>query len=280
MPLTVALAVLVAAVLHATWNALVRYHGDRLAMVTVLAAFSGLFALPGALWLGPPDPAAWPWLATSVVLHLGYNVFLATAYSHGELGRVYPLARGTAPLLTLVAGTLLLGHTVDEWQRAGVVTLAGGILVLALEGGWRRLRRSPRGAVYALVTSVFIASYTLSDGMGARAAASPHAYVLWLFVLDGVPLLLYALATGKIGTGAALSMNWRAGVVAGLLSLGAYWIAIWAMTVAPIATVAALRETSVVFAVLIGVAFLGESFSLVRALSVLTVLAGLVMLRV
>lgn len=279
MSVTVAVAVLIAAVLHAAWNALVRFHGDRLAMVTVLAAFSALFALPGALWLGLPSVAAWPWLATSVVLHLGYNVFLASAYSHGELGRVYPLARGSAPLLTLIAGTLLLGQTVDGWQRAGVVTVAAGILVLAFESGWRRLRQSPRGAMYALITSVFIASYTLSDGMGARASVNPHAYVLWLFVLDGVPLLLYALATGRSGIGATLSMNWKTGAVAGLLSLGAYWIAIWAMTVAPIAAVAALRESSVVFAVLIGVLFLGESFSVVRALSVLTVLGGLVLLR-
>ena len=279
MSLTVVLAVLVAAVLHAAWNALIRFHGDRLAMVTMLAAFSALFALPGALWLGLPSADAWPWLATSVVLHIGYNVFLASAYTHGDLGRIYPLARGTAPLVTLIAGTLLLGQTVADWQRAGVITLAGGILVLAFESGWRQLRRSPKGALYALVTSLFIAGYTLSDGMGARASTNPHAYVLWLFVLNGIPLLLYGLATGNAPGAAALSANWRAGSVAGLLSLGAYWIAIWAMTVAPIAAVAALRESSVVFAVLIGVIFLGESFSRVRAISVLTVLSGLVMLR-
>ena len=279
MSMTVVLAVLVAALLHAAWNALIRFHGDRLAMVTIIAAVAAACALPGALWLGPPGPAAWPWLAVSMTLHIGYNVFLAMAYGHGELGHIYPLARGSAPLLTLMAGSLLLGQTVQDWQRAGVITLAAGILLLAFEGGGRHLRRSPRGATYALVTSCFIAGYTLSDGMGARASADPHAYVLWLFVLNGIPLLLYGVATGISNLAGALSTNWKAGCAGGLLSLGAYWIAIWAMTMAPIATVAALRESSVVFAVLIGALFLGEPFSRVRALSVLTVLGGLVMLR-
>lgn len=278
MPLTVAVAVLAAALLHAVWNALLRFQGDRLTMVTLLVAFSGLFALPGALWTGPPEPAAWPWLAASMALHVGYNVFLARAYGHGELGRVYPLARGAAPLLTLVAGGLLLGQTLETWPRLGVITLAGGILLLALEGGWRGFRQNPRSVTYSLTTALFIAGYTLADGIGARTASNTHAYVLWLFVLNGLPLLLHRLATGRSRPD-ALVANWRAAAIGGLLSLGAYWIAIWAMTVAPIAAVAALRESSVVFAVLIGALFLREPFTRIRVLSVLTVLAGLVMLR-
>lgn len=279
MTLTVALAVLLAALLHASWNALIRFHGGRLAIVTLLTAFSAAFALPGAMWLGPPSAAAWPWLAGSVMLHVGYNTFLASAYAHGELGRIYPLARGTAPLVTLIAGYLLLQQSLGAWQTIGVVTLAAGILILAVEGGVRQLRRTPRGAVYAIVTSLFISGYTLSDGMGARACEDPHAYVLWLFVLDGIPLLVYGLVRDRRQTGADFAANWKAGAAAGLLSLAAYWIAIWAMTLAPIAAVAALRESSVVFAVIIGVVFLGESFTWLRAASVLTVAAGLVMLR-
>jgi drug/metabolite transporter (DMT)-like permease len=278
--LSIALAVLLAAVLHASWNALIRFHGDRLAMMTLLAAFGAVFALPAALWLGPPDPASWPWMAASVTLHVGYNVFLASAYNHGELGRIYPLARGTAPLVTLVAGVSLFGHAVDGWQATGVATLAFGIMILAFEGGWQSLRRSPRGAVYALVTSLFIAAYTLSDGMGARASGNAHAYVSWLFVLDGIPLLVYGLVTGAGRTGRAFAGNWKAGSMGGALSLGAYWIAIWAMTVAPIALVAALRESSVVFAALIGVLFLGETHTRLRTVSIVAVVAGLVMLRV
>ena len=279
MTLGVALAVLLAAALHASWNALLRFHGDRLAMATLLAAFSGLLALPGALHTGLPAPESWPWMALSVLLHVGYNSFLASAYDHGELGRIYPLARGAAPLLILSGGALLLHETLDLPQTAGVVTLAAGILILAFEGGWRQLVRAPRGAVFALATSVFIAGYTLSDGMGARAAADAHAYVLWLFVFNAIPLLVYGLLARPASTAAAFTANWRPGVVGGACSLAAYWIAIWAMTQAPIALVAALRECSVLFAVMIGTAFLGETFSWLRLASVLAVTAGLGLLR-
>jgi drug/metabolite transporter (DMT)-like permease len=160
----------------------------------------------------------------------------------------------------------------------GVIVLAGGILLLAFEGGWRALRRSPRGVAYALATAMFIAGYTLLDGMGARSAASPHAYVAWLFVLDGIPLLVYGLVTGRGDTVRAFLGNWRSGIAAGMASLAAYWIVVWAMTLAPIATVAALRESSVLIAVLIGVAFLGERFTWLRTLSAVLVLGGLAQL--
>lgn len=280
MSLTIIAAVLLAALLHAGWNALLRFRGDRLVTMAMLAAFGGLFALPWALWLGPPDAAAWPWLVCSAVMHLGYNTFLAIAYDHGDLGRIYPLARGTAPLLTLGGGYALLGDTVGAWQASGVFTLAAGILLLALEGGWRTLRRSPRGAAYAVATSAFIAGYTLLDGHGARIAQDPHAYVAWLFVLNGIPLLAWFAIRHRPQLTALLAGNWQAGSLAGLASLGAYWIAIWAMTLAPIATVAALRESSVLFAVLIGVVFLREPLSSIRVISALVVLAGLVLLRV
>lgn len=278
MTFAVASAVLLAALMHAGWNALLRFHGDRLSMVTQLAACSGLLALPAAMLLGFPNGRAAPWLAASVSLHVGYNVFLASAYSHGDLARVYPLARGTAPLLTLIVGSALFHQSADPMQAAGIGVLAGGILILAFEDGWRGLKRSPQGAGYALVTAVFIAGYTLCDGLGARAAGNPHAYVSWLFVLNGTPLLLYGMARGRRKALRAVGRDWPAGMAAGLLSLAAYWIAIWAMTVAPIALVAALRECSVVFAVLIGIWF-GESITWVRAVSLCAVMIGLFMLR-
>ncbi len=279
MTLAVASAVLFSALLHASWNALIRLKGDRLAMMTLLATFAAVFALPGLLLVSPPHPNSWPWLAASVVLHLGYNVFLANAYMHGELGKVYPLARGSAPLLTLLASFLIVGEPLPALTVLGIVTLGVGILALTFEQGLKVIREAPKGVAFALGTSVFIAGYTIADGMGARAAGSAHSYILWLFVLDGFPLLLYALWARGRATSEMISENWKAGLVGGALSLIAYWIAIWAMTVAPIALVAALRETSVVFAVVIGVLFLGEKLTAARAVSVAVVILGLVLMR-
>ncbi|MEJ8573742.1 DMT family transporter [Microbaculum marinum] len=279
MTLSVALLVLFSAVLHASWNAIVRIKGDRLAVVTLLATFGALFALPAVVFLPPPPVDAWPWLAASMLLHVGYNVFLANAYAHGELGKVYPLARGAAPLMTLAASLTLLDEPLGTTTILGIVVLGGGIIALTFDRGLRVLIEAPKGAIYALSTSLFIGGYTISDGLGARTSGDALAYTAWLFVLDGLPLLIYAAVRRGRGIGAMFSENWKAGMTAGALSIGAYAIVIWAMTVAPIALVAALRETSVVMAVLIGVVFLGERLTTARTVSVAVVIVGLVMLR-
>lgn len=280
MSLTVIAIVLASALMHAGWNAVLRFRGDRIALMTMLAAMSALIALPGLFFVDFPRTEAWPWLALSVCLHLGYNVFLANAYAHGELGQIYPLARGSAPMLTLAASILLLGENLSPFATLGIIVLGLGIVTLSLDGGVKALRASPRGLVFALITAVFITGYTLSDGIGARAAGDPHAYVLWLFVLDGIPLLAWAFWRQGRATGRMIAQNWKAGFIAGALSLGAYWIAIWGFTVAPIALVAALRETSVVFAVIIGVLFLGEKIKAQRVLAIVIVIAGLVLMRI
>ncbi|WP_436641075.1 EamA family transporter [Microbaculum sp. FT89] len=279
MSLSVALLVLFSAVLHASWNAIVRIKGDRLAVVTLLATFGALIALPGVVLLPFPPADAWPWLIASMLLHIGYNVFLANAYQHGELGKVYPLARGTAPLITLVASLFIVGEALGPLKVLGVVVLGLGIIALTFDRGIRVLMEAPKGAVYALTTSLFIGGYTISDGLGARTAGDALAYTAWLFVLDGFPLLFYAMLARGRGVGAMFAENWKAGLLAGALSIVAYAIVIWAMTVAPIALVAALRETSVVMAVVIGVVFLGEKLTTARMLSVAVVLSGLVLLR-
>lgn len=280
MSATVIAAVLFSALLHASWNAIVRFRDDRFAMVTLVAGAGALIAAPGLLLVSPPPAEAWPWLSASVLLHIGYNVFLANAYAHGELGKVYPIARGTAPLLTLAASLAVIREPLPLTVVLGILTLGAGIFALMLDQGLRVLREAPRGVVMALCTSIFIAAYTVTDGIGARVAGDPHAYTLWLFVLDGFPLILYALwARGRAGTIDMIAGNWQPALIAGALSLGAYWIVIWAMTVAPIALVAALRETSVVMALAIGAVFLGERFTVPRAVSVAIVLLGLVILR-
>jgi drug/metabolite transporter (DMT)-like permease len=276
---TVTLAVLVAAFCHASWNAMIRMRGDKLVSMTLLVTAAGLMALPGVLMVPLLPAAAWPYLITSAIVHVGYNTFLALAYHHGELSKVYPLVRGSAPLLTLALSLVFLDESVDASGIAGIVVLAAGIMSLALDGGWRVLAASPRGTLYAAATSVCITAYTLSDGLGARAAGNAHQYVLWLFFADSVPMLLMVLAIRGRALLAAARENWMAGVAGGALSIAAYWIVIWAFTVAPIPIVAALRETSILFAALIGMALLGEKMTRARALSIVMVLAGLALMR-
>jgi drug/metabolite transporter (DMT)-like permease len=275
----VALAVLFAALCHASWNAIVRMRGDKLISMTLLVTAAGVAALPG-LFVVPVLPArAWPFLIASAIIHVGYNTFLALSYHHGELSKVYPLVRGSAPLTTLAVSLLFLDESIDASGIAGIVVVAAGIMALALDRGWRALAASPRGLLYAVATSLCITAYTLADGLGARAAGNAHHYVVWLFVLDMVPMLAATLVLRGRDFLQAARENWPAGIAGGLLSLVAYWIVIWAFTVAPIPIVAALRETSILFAMLIGMAFLGERVTAVRAASVVTVLVGLALMR-
>lgn len=279
LSLLIASAVLLAALFHASWNAILRINADRLVTLALLTGAPALFSLAAMPFVTPPAAQAWPWLTASVLLHIGYNAFLGLAYAHGELSKVYPLARGTAPLLTLLASVSLFGEDISSTAMAGIVLLALGIIALTFDRGWRVLLQSPRGTVFALITSLFISAYSVTDGMGARAAGDAHAYTLYLFALDGLPIALFLLATRRRAALPALAANWRAGCLAGALSMGAYWIVIWAMTVAPIPLVAALRETSVLFAVMIGVIFLGERLGTARLVSLVVVLAGLALAR-
>jgi drug/metabolite transporter (DMT)-like permease len=275
----VTLAVLLAAFCHASWNAIIRMRGDKLISMTLLVTAAGVLALPMLPFIPLLPGPAWKFLIASAVIHTGYNTFLALSYGHGELTKVYPLVRGSAPLLTLVVSLAALGETIGALTIAGIIVLALGIMSLALDRGWRVLVASPRGILYAAATSLCITAYTLSDGLGARAAGNPHHYVIWLFALDMLPLLAGVIALRGRAFLAAAAENWQAGLAGGFLSLVAYWIVIWAFTVAPIAIVAALRETSILFAVLIGMAMLGERLTPIRAAAIVLVLFGLVLMR-
>jgi drug/metabolite transporter (DMT)-like permease len=279
MTSTIALAVLFSALFHAAWNATIRMPGDKIVSITLLVTAAGLLAFP-LLFAFPMLPrAAWPYVIASAIIHVGYNTALAMSYHHGELTRVYPLLRGAAPLTTLIVSLIFLNEAIDAGEVAGIVVLAVGIMALTLDGGWRALVASPQAVGYALATSLCITAYTLADGLGARLADSAHQYVAWLFVLDALPLLAITLMVKRRDFLAAAGANWRRGVAGGALSLAAYWIAIWAMTLAPIPLVAALRETSILFALFIGLIWLGEKVTPVRAASVVTVLCGLALMR-
>jgi len=275
MSLAVFLAILFAAALHAGWNALVKTGLDRFSSILFLGLAQAAIALLLLPFFGLPPSAAWPWVLAGSALHSGYKLALIRAYGHGDLSQIYPLSRGSAPLIVAVAGALFLGETMDLARTAAVAAIAGGIMLMAGKGGVTRI-----GLFWALVTAAFTAAYTLADGIGARIAGSASAFILTMIVLDGAIMLAYGLAArGRAGLVAMLPA-WRPGVSAGAMSLGAYWIAVWAFTQAPLATVAALRETSVLFAMLIAVAWLKERPAPRRWAAAGLILVGVVLMRV
>lgn len=280
MELWLFLAILVAALLHAGWNALVKVGLDRFLSVALIAMAAGIVALPALFLVAPPQPAAWPWLVASMLLHIGYNVFLVQAYRSGDLGQVYPIARGAAPLLVAVVSVVALHELPSPLATAGIGVLVIGVGLMSLRGGRRTQRLEGHAVGAALATAAFIAGYTLSDGLGARVSGSPSGYIAWLFVGNALVMFILLLATRGTKVLPALADHWRVGLIGGAMSLGAYAIAIKAMTLAPIALVAALRETSVLFAALIGCVWLKEPLSRWRALAALTIVTGVVMAKV
>ncbi|MEA3065062.1 MAG: hypothetical protein QOJ27_1508 [Sphingomonadales bacterium] len=274
MSAAVFFAILFAALLHAGWNAVVKLGLDRFSSILFLALVQGAIALVLLPLFGLPPRAAWPWVLAGSALHSGYKLVLIRAYGHGDLSQVYPLARGTAPLIVAVAGALFLGEAMDPARAAAVLAIGAGIMLMAGKGG---LTRSGLG--WALATAAFTASYTLADGVGARIAGSASAFTLAMFVLDGAFMLLYGLAARGPAAVAALLPAWRGGVAAGAMSLGADWSAIWAFTKAPLAMVAALRETSVLFAMLIAALLLKERIEPRRWGAAALILAGVVLMR-
>ena len=281
----VILAVLFAALLHASWNALIKSAPDKALDTGLVHSIGVLFALPLLAFTGLPDAAAWPYLAASALVHVAYYIALAGAYQHGDLGLTYPVMRGTAPLLVALGSHTLIGERLSATAWAGVVAVCAGVVVLGLSPASMHAARGSRNKAlrFALFNALVIAFYTVVDGLGVRAAGDAGAYVAALFVIDGIPSLLLVLwRRGPAGRAAAMTYLARRARIAWLgtlASLGSYAIALWAMTRAPVAVVAALRETSVLFAVLIGVLWLREPFGAHRAVGVVVILAGVLALR-
>jgi drug/metabolite transporter (DMT)-like permease len=274
-------AVLGAAVLHAGWNAVVKVGLDRFSSILLLGLFQGAIALVLLPFFPIPAGPAWAWLPAAWFLHTGYKLFLIRAYAHGDLSQVYPLARGAAPLMVAIFGAVALGETTTPTKSAAVAAIALGVILMAMKGGSGDLARLPKAALlYALGSAVFTASYTLVDGVGARLAGTASGFALWLFVGDGVAMAFVALWRRGPGVFRPLLGIWKSGLAAGAMSLAAYWIAIWGFTRAPIALVAALRETSVLFALLIAVLFLREPAGPWRWAAAALITAGVVLMRV
>ncbi len=270
--------VLLAAVLHATWNALVKAGTDRLvtiAIVMVTASVPALFALP---FLPFPAAAAWPYLIASVAIHLVYFLALVYAYEHGDLSQVYPIARGTAPMLVALGAWLLAGEALSPYEIAGVLVVSAGIISLA----WRRGIRPPqetKAIGFALLTALTIGTYSVSDGLGVRAAGNAFSYIAWLFFVSGIPIFLIALWRRRGRLRAAFGPALGPGIGGGLVAGTAYGFVIWAMSVAPMAHIVALRETSVLIAAGIGTLVLKEPFGKHRIAAAAVIASGAALLN-
>lgn len=277
MSLAVSMAVLLAALLHASWNAMIKGGGDVLHDTAAIVVGAMLIGLPFLFVVPVPSAAAWPFIIASVTVHLAYYWLMVSAYRLGDLSLVYPLMRGVAPLITAVAGIAVLGEMPAPVAWLGMLLVSAGVFAL----GYRSLGHAPSRAavVFALANAVVIALYTLIDGYGARVSGNVWSYIVWLFVLDGIPFSLWMLATRRPTFIAHLRNRSRRALVGGGLSAAAYAISVWAMTKAPVALVASLRETSVLFATLLGARLLHERLSPRRWSGVIAVVLGVLALK-
>ena len=274
----VTLAVLFGALLHASWNVMVKRSGDALADLALLTMGASLLVLPALFFLPLPATAMWPYLLASNVIHIGYYATLAATYRHADLSVGYPVMRGSAPLLVALFGAIVLREVPHTNVWVGVALISGGVVSLAFAQGVRA--GAGRAIAFALTNATMIATYTLVDAAGARAGDTTLSYVLWMFFLEGLPFALFMLWRRGRPFVEHVKKRWPIGFAAGAFSALSYGIAVWAMTVAPVGAVAALRETSVVFALGLGALLLGERVTPRRWFGVAAVLAGAVTLRV
>ena len=271
------LAVLGAAFLHALWNALIKLGTSKVGGMVILSIVEVPIGLAVVMFTDAINPAAIPWVLAAGCTHFAYKFFLTYAYDRGDLSRVYPIARGAAPMIVALFGSVFLADAVTGKEYFAIAVLAAGILLMArgvfASGEDRRL------LPFAIGSACATATYTLIDGMGARISGSPAAYVAWVFVADGCFFTLGMLALRGWDVIPRHWHAWRMGAFASVASYGAYAVSIWAMTLAPIAVVAALRETSILFAVLIGWLVFGEKMTRGKALAACVIVSGVILTR-
>lgn len=277
MSLWVMLAVLGAAFLHALWNSLLKVGTSRMGAMVILSigeipiGLAVILARPALEW------SVAPWVIAAGCAHFFYKLFLTYAYERGDLSRVYPIARGSAPLMVGLVSPFFLSDVISPMEFAGIAVLGAGILLMARgvfsDGENRRL------IPYALGSACATATYTLIDGQGARVSGDAVAYIAWVFVVDGLFFAGGMLAWKGAAVLPRQAKAWGVGMIAAAASYGAYAVSVWAMTVAPIAVVAALRETSILFAVLIGWLVFGEKMTRSKALAALVIVGGVMLTR-
>ena len=274
-------AVLFAALLHATWNAMIKVSGDRLIIMGVTTATTSLLILPILFYLPLPEPESWPYLILSACVHTFYMLVLVRAYGLGDFAQVYPLSRGSAPLLTGTLGFLILNESMQSSELFGMLLIVVGIFGLALETSAGVLRLSRPALFYSLLTGLCITTYSLVDGIGVRLSGNSLSFIVWMFFLDGflVPLIAFTRRPRTVFFN-TIKTVWKTGLLVSLLSTTGYAIIVWAFSRERIAPVAVLRETSVLFAMLISVLIIKEAFSTLRVLIVSVILTGIILLGI
>lgn len=275
MSLTVFAIILFGAALHATWNAVVKGGDDKLLTTCLITATGAMIAVLLLPFLTIPAVASWPFLLCSVLLQVIYYLLVAHTYRIADMGQAYPIMRGTAPLLVASVSVTLLSEPLPAMAWLGIGVVCVGILSMAVA----RSASGRRGLGLALLNACVIAAYTLVDGYGVRLSGAPAAYTLWIFLLTGVPMAAWAVASRRRVFVAYARANWRLGLIGGVGTVTSYGLALWAMTAAPVAVVSALRETSILFGAAISVLVLKESLTPARIIAACIIAAGVMILR-
>jgi len=278
MGLSVMLLVLLGAGLHATWNGLVKGGADRYLDLVGLLAAAAVLSFLWLLFLPPPARASWPYLAASTLIHQAYFALIALSYRKGDLSLVYPITRGSAPAFTALAAAIWLHERSTPFGTLGVCLVSGGVLLLALDRKrGERLKAEP--ILLALANAAMIVLYTLVDGSGVRLSGNAFSYTNWGFVLCALLFVPTGLVLRKQAAIAHLKRHWPVCLIGAACSVASYSLALWAMTKAPIASVAALRETSILFGVIIAVVHLKERMGRLRLIAVAVILMGAVAIK-
>ena len=273
------LIVLFAALLHAAWNVFIKSGDNKLVETTLLVTGGGAIAGAVLPFVPAPAQASWPFLAASVAIHCAYFSLVALAYRTGQLSFAYPIMRGSAPLFTAILTVFVVGEPIGDGGWLGILLLCAGILWLGRDG-WRSADSQKHALAFALLNAVVIVAYTIVDGLGVRASGNAWSYVLWLFFLNTFPLLAIGFASNARAIVSVSLRGWGKGLAGGLCTVCAYGLALWAMTQAPIALVAALRETSVLIGTALGALLLKERFGFHRWIAAALITAGAVLMKI
>lgn len=279
MTLLVTALLLLAALIHASWNAFIKGARDPVAMATLIYGTEALMMLPVLFFVGPPPQSVWLLTAVHVALHIVYKIALIAMFQHGDLSQVYPVARGVAPLLVTALAIPAAGEIPGAMALLGIGLICAGLLSFALErSAIGRARAKP--LLLAATAGIALSAYTVVDGLGVRTPGAALSYAAWLFVLDGSTMFVIARIWRGPRLYTSLRLHWKTGTALGLISSSNFCIVLWALSFAAMGPVAAVRETSVVFAALIGAVFMGESFGIRRVAAAIVIAAGIVLMNV